>query len=114
MFNLLDGQVTRTPPKTLASTSLCPYLGKWNQHRYEKNQQQEQQQKRKANLTLCFSDLELNALSFEFFRSSFPCATIPQASCRSLARLESAEGTHTIYDVIRHVPEMSCHSRLQS
>lgn len=37
-----------------------------------------------------------------------------QASCRSLARLESAEGTHTIYDVIRHVPEMSCHSRLQS
>lgn len=67
MFNLLDGQVTRTPPKTLASMSLCPYLGKWNQHRYEKNQQQEQQQKRKANLTLCFSDLELNALSFEFW-----------------------------------------------
>lgn len=66
MFNLLDGQVTRTPPKTLASMSLCPYLGKWNQHRYEKNQQQEQQQKRKANLTLCFSDLELSALSFEF------------------------------------------------
>lgn len=37
-----------------------------------------------------------------------------QASCRSLARLESTECTHTIYDVIRHVPEMPCHSRPQS
>lgn len=37
-----------------------------------------------------------------------------QVSCRSLARLESAEGTHTIYDVIRHVPEVPCHSWPQS
>uniref|UniRef100_H3C593 HEPACAM family member 2 n=1 Tax=Tetraodon nigroviridis TaxID=99883 RepID=H3C593_TETNG len=34
-----------------------------------------------------------------------------QASCRSLARLESAPDMHTtIYDVIRHVPEMQSHS----
>ncbi|XP_056876939.1 HEPACAM family member 2 [Takifugu flavidus] len=37
-----------------------------------------------------------------------------QASCRSLARLESAQDMHTtIYDVIRHVPEMPCHSLLK-
>uniref|UniRef100_H3DK76 HEPACAM family member 2 n=1 Tax=Tetraodon nigroviridis TaxID=99883 RepID=H3DK76_TETNG len=36
-----------------------------------------------------------------------------QASCRSLARLESAPDMHTtIYDVIRHVPEMQSHSLL--
>lgn len=48
-------------------------------------------------------------------RSSFPYATVPQASCRSLARLESAQDAHTtIYDVIQHVPEMPCHSWMQS
>ncbi|CAG11127.1 unnamed protein product [Tetraodon nigroviridis] len=37
-----------------------------------------------------------------------------QASCRSLARLESAPDMHTtIYDVIRHVPEMQSHSLLK-
>lgn len=48
-------------------------------------------------------------------RSSFPYATVPQASCRSLARLESAQDVHTtIYDVIQHVPEMPCHNWTQS
>uniref|UniRef100_A0A3Q3XJ16 Ig-like domain-containing protein n=1 Tax=Mola mola TaxID=94237 RepID=A0A3Q3XJ16_MOLML len=37
-----------------------------------------------------------------------------QASCRSLARLESVQDMHTtIYDVIRHVPEMQSHSLLK-
>ncbi|KAM3858679.1 HEPACAM family member 2 [Diretmus argenteus] len=37
-----------------------------------------------------------------------------QASCRSLARLESVQDMHTtIYDVIRHVPESPCHSLLK-
>ncbi|XP_008293583.1 HEPACAM family member 2 [Stegastes partitus] len=37
-----------------------------------------------------------------------------QASCRSLARLESIQDIHTtIYDVIRHVPETPSHSLLQ-
>lgn len=37
-----------------------------------------------------------------------------QASCRSLARLESVQDMHTtIYDVIRHVPETPTHSLLQ-
>ncbi|XP_071374104.1 HEPACAM family member 2 [Centroberyx affinis] len=36
-----------------------------------------------------------------------------QASCRSLARLESVQDMHTtIYDVIRHVPETPSHSLL--
>ncbi|KAK5855216.1 hypothetical protein PBY51_005341 [Eleginops maclovinus] len=36
-----------------------------------------------------------------------------QASCRSLARLESVQDIHTtIYDVIRHVPETPSHSLL--
>ncbi|XP_028316782.1 HEPACAM family member 2 [Gouania willdenowi] len=36
-----------------------------------------------------------------------------QASCRSLARLESIQDMHTtIYDVIRHVPETQSHSLL--
>ncbi|XP_068431896.1 HEPACAM family member 2 isoform X2 [Clinocottus analis] len=36
-----------------------------------------------------------------------------QASCRSLARLESVQDMHTtIYDVIRHVPESPSHSLL--
>ncbi|XP_074543035.1 HEPACAM family member 2 [Halichoeres trimaculatus] len=36
-----------------------------------------------------------------------------QASCRSLARLESVQDMHTtIYDVIRHVPETPTHSLL--
>ncbi|XP_076005821.1 HEPACAM family member 2 [Genypterus blacodes] len=38
-----------------------------------------------------------------------------QASCRSLARLESVQDMHTtIYDVIRHVPETPSHSLLES
>lgn len=54
--------------------------------------------------------LELLALSCIWI---FPCLP-PQASCRSLARLESAQDMHTtIYDVIRHVPEMPCHSLLK-
>ncbi|XP_059206141.1 HEPACAM family member 2 [Centropristis striata] len=37
-----------------------------------------------------------------------------QASCRSLARLESVQDMHTtIYDVIRHVPETPSHSLLK-
>ncbi|XP_068567177.1 HEPACAM family member 2 isoform X2 [Cebidichthys violaceus] len=37
-----------------------------------------------------------------------------QASCRSLARLESVQDIHTtIYDVIRHVPETPSHSLLK-
>ncbi|XP_029023079.1 HEPACAM family member 2 [Betta splendens] len=37
-----------------------------------------------------------------------------QASCRSLARLESVQDAHTtIYDVIRHVPETPSHSLLK-
>ncbi|XP_030597367.1 HEPACAM family member 2 [Archocentrus centrarchus] len=37
-----------------------------------------------------------------------------QASCRSLARLESIQDMHTtIYDVIRHVPETPSHSLLK-
>ncbi|KAL7381961.1 hypothetical protein ABVT39_014210 [Epinephelus coioides] len=37
-----------------------------------------------------------------------------QASCRSLARLESVQDMHaTIYDVIRHVPETPSHSLLE-
>lgn len=37
-----------------------------------------------------------------------------QASCRSLARLESVQDMHTtIYDVIRHVPETPAHSLLK-
>ncbi|KAF3833760.1 hypothetical protein F7725_024964 [Dissostichus mawsoni] len=37
-----------------------------------------------------------------------------QASCRSLARLESIQDMHTtIYDVIRHVPETPSHSLLE-
>lgn len=39
---------------------------------------------------------------------------IHQASCRSLARLESIQDMHTtIYDVIRHVPETPSHSLLK-
>ncbi|XP_034017170.1 HEPACAM family member 2 isoform X2 [Thalassophryne amazonica] len=38
-----------------------------------------------------------------------------QASCRSLARLELAQDSHTtIYDVIRHIPETPSHSLLMS
>lgn len=44
----------------------------------------------------------------------FSFVSISQASCRSLARLESVQDMHTtIYDVIRHVPEMQSHSLLK-
>lgn len=60
---------------------------------------------------------DLHALLLKLLAQScvwiFPCLP-PQASCRSLARLESAQDMHTtIYDVIRHVPEMPCHSLLK-
>lgn len=60
----------------------------------------------------CFSaEADSAELRFELFCVSPPH---PQASCRSLARLESAQDVHTtIYDVIRHVPEMPCHSLLK-
>lgn len=53
-------------------------------------------------------------ISAEELSLNFPVCLPLQASCRSLARLESAQDTHTtIYDVIRHVPEMPCHSLLK-
>lgn len=93
----LHQQVMRTQLKILASMSLSLYLGKWNLHRYIEQ-----------NLRL--SSLLLNSFVYSF---SPPCATVLQASCRSLARLESVQDMHTtIYDVIRHDPEVPSHSLL--